>query len=63
MSKSHKAESGSVRGKNGLVIWTMNIDEALEIADYIERSSEPHDMARVDVKAIRAAVRDARALA
>jgi hypothetical protein len=58
--RRHKAESGEVSGRNGTVLWRMTADEAEEIADYIERSSVKHDLARVDVKALRRAVKDAR---
>lgn len=56
----HQAESGTVKGKAGKVVWTMSADEAEEIADYIERSSTEYDAARTDVAAIRAAIADAR---
>lgn len=58
--RRHGAESGAVSGKDGRVYWRMTADEAEEIADYLERSSLPQDVARVDVKALRRAVKDAR---
>jgi hypothetical protein len=56
----HRGESGSVKGRDGIVTWRMTADEAEEIADYLERSSVPHDAVRVDVAAIQSAIKDAR---
>jgi hypothetical protein len=51
-----KPESGSIIVRQGLVIWSMNADEARELADFMEECIEnPADLANRDVAALREA--------
>ena len=56
----HDGEIGRVRAKGINVVWKMTMDEAEEIATFIEESTTPRDAARRDAQAIRKAVNDAR---
>ena len=60
MTVKHIAESGTVKGKDGKVVWTMTADEAEEIADFMEGVTVADDAAREDVRALRRAITDAR---
>lgn len=54
------AESGRVRSKKGRIDWRLTLDEADEIASFIEASTSPKDAARRDAEALRRAINDAR---
>lgn len=53
-----KACLGTVRSKNGHVVWTMGSDEARDLADAIEETTTPKDLARRDVAALREAAEE-----
>lgn len=56
----HQGESGTVKGRDGKVTWTLTADEAEVIADFMEEATTLADAARNDVRALRKAVSDAR---